>query len=255
MDIYLTEMHSIRDALRTMYMSKRTWTPELEDKIKTVVEYCTDRHGRFIKNFNDNDPMAVEFDDMMKKLVKFGKKHITMWRFVDLSVVVIGLHRGATDDLDAHAKRMDNRIIRSSTRLASYNTEEMSEWYDGKIIPTDMALQLLNMGLPNEIDHDGKTYVKAENGYILKGLEKNNDVKRGLYMLSLPMNFTFKINVTELAHVYIERGMNDKEIGHLAHGNAAPELQIAIERLIDQVHEWYPWITREFLLEVESNNV
>ena len=72
MDIYLTEMHSIRDALRTMYMSKRTWTPELEDKIKTVVEYCTDRHGRFIKNFNDNDPMAVEFDDMMKKVVKFG---------------------------------------------------------------------------------------------------------------------------------------------------------------------------------------
>lgn len=36
MDIYLTEMHSIRDALRTMYMSKRTWTPELEDKIKLL---------------------------------------------------------------------------------------------------------------------------------------------------------------------------------------------------------------------------
>ena len=66
-----------------------------------------------------------------------------------------------------------------------------------------MALQLLNMGLPDEIEHDGKTYVKAENGYILKGLEKNNDVKRGLYMLSLPMNFTFKINVTELAHVSV----------------------------------------------------
>lgn len=98
-------------------------------------------------------------------------------------------------------------------------------------------------------------HISAYLSYILKGLEKNNDVKRGLYMLSLPMNFTFKINVTELAHVYIERGMNDKENGHLAHGNAAPELQIAIERLIDQVHEWYPWITREFLLEVESNNV
>ena len=30
MKVTLTEMHSIRDAIRTMYMSKRTWNVEIE---------------------------------------------------------------------------------------------------------------------------------------------------------------------------------------------------------------------------------
>ena len=256
MKVYLTEMHSIRDAIRTMYMSKRTWTPELEVKLKVAVNHCTNRDGRPYDglDLNNDDSIKTEFDDMLNKLFKWGKQHITMLRFLDLSVVVEGLHRGATDDLDAHAKRMDNRIIRSSTRLADYKSSEMSEWYEGKIIPTDMALKILFMELPDEIEYEGNTYVRVENGYIIKGKENNKDVKRGLYMLSLPMNFTFKINIVEFAHVYIERGKSKKN-GGLAHGTAAPELQDMIENLVDQIHEWYPQIDREFLLEVENNNV
>ena len=34
MKVMLTEMHSIRDSLRTMYMSKRTWNQELEKQLK-----------------------------------------------------------------------------------------------------------------------------------------------------------------------------------------------------------------------------
>ena len=254
MKVYLTEMHSIRDAIRTMYLSKRTWTPELESKIKEAINYCTDRDGRPLTGFNDNDPIKNEFEDMVNKLFKWGKHHITMLRFLDVSVTVEGLHRGGTDDLDAHAKRMDNRIIRSSTRLANYQSSEISDWYKDKIIPTDAALKILSMDLPEEIEYDGNTYVRAENGYIIKGQEDNKDVKRGLYMLSLPMTFTFKINIAELAHVYIERGKSKKN-GGLAHGTAAPELQEMIEDLIDQIHEWYPQIDREFLLDVENNNV
>ena len=67
-------------------------------------------------------------------------------------------------------------------------------------------------------------------------------------------NFTFKINIVEFAHVYIERGKSKKN-GGLAHGTAAPELQDMIENLVDQIHEWYPQIDRKFLLEVENNNV
>ena len=66
-----------------------------------------------------------------------------MLRFEDISVVVEGLHRGATDDLDSHAKRMDNRIIRSSTRLADYHEGEVSEWYEDKIITWDEVLNIL----------------------------------------------------------------------------------------------------------------
>ena len=117
-----------------------------------------------------------------------------------------------------------------------------------------VALAVLGIKTPDEFEFEGKTYVRAENGYIVKGMENDKDVKRGLYMLSLPMTFTFKINITELAHVYIERGKSKKN-GGLAHGTAAPELQIAMEDLIDQIEEWYPGITREFLLEVENNNV
>ena len=152
MKVYLTEIHSIRDAIRTMYMSKRSWTPDLEEKIKTTVDHCTDNHGKPI-NLTQDNPIKDEFEDMVSKLFKWGKQHITMLRFLDVSVVVEGLHRGATDDLDAHAKRMDNRIIRSSTRLANYKSSEMSEWYEGKIIPTDMALKILLMDLPEEIEY------------------------------------------------------------------------------------------------------
>ena len=65
------------------------------------------------------------------------------------------------------------------------------------------------------------------------------------------MNFTFKVNITELAHIYVERG--SKDCG--AHGTAAPELQIMIEDLINQIESWYPGINRELLLKIASNNV
>lgn len=46
MKVTLTEMHSIRDAIRTMYMSKRTWNVEIEQQLKEMVDHCTDRYGR-----------------------------------------------------------------------------------------------------------------------------------------------------------------------------------------------------------------
>lgn len=250
MKVTLTEMHSIKDAFRTMYMSKRSWTPEVEERFTKIVDHCTDRYGKPL-SLPENDDLKIEFDKEVKKLLRWGKKHITMMRFLDISVIVEGLHRGATDDFDAHAKRLDNRIIRSSTRLADYKANEVSEWYEDKIVPLDTILDYLNTKLPSEIKYYGDTYVRATNGYIKKGLENNRDVKRGLYQLALPMTFTFKVNIAELAHIYIERG--SKEGG--AHGTAAPELQIMIEKLVDQIESWYPGINREFFLNVEANNV
>lgn len=250
MKVTLTEMHSIRDAIRTMYMSKRTWNREIEQQLKEMVDHCTDRYGRPL-DLPEDDELKIKFDKEVAKLLKWGQKHITMLRFEDISVIVEGLHRGATDDLDSHAKRMDNRIIRSSTRLADYHEGEVSEWYEDKIITWDEVLKYLGTKIPGEISYYGDTYVRSNNGFIKKGLENNKDVKRGLYPLAIPMNFTFKINITELAHIYVERGSKDGG----AHGTAAPELQIMIEDLINQIESWYPGINRELLLKIASNNV
>ena len=61
-----------------------------------------------------------------------GRKHITVLRYIDISIMTEGLHRAGQDDIDAHARRFDNRIIRSSTRLAEFSDGEMSDY-----IPTD----------------------------------------------------------------------------------------------------------------------
>ena len=167
-----------------------------------------------------------------------------MGRFLDFSFTVYGLHRGAQDDLDSHAKRMDNRIIRSSTRLADFSHGEVSEYYNGKIIPTDVALVALGITTPEEIEYNGNTYVKGVNGYILKGMENNKDVKRGLYMLSIPSNFIYKINMTEYAHVYKERNIKS---------SANPELKDCIEISTDQLDAAsLGYISRDYLMAVKN---
>ena len=241
MKVYLNSIDGIADAITTMYLSKRSWTREKEEEIRSLVDKVTTRHGFINQEADSND--IITYNDMLTKLFKFGRRHFTMLRFIDFSVTVEGLHRGGTDDFDSHAKRLENRIIRSSTRLASYNTDEISEWYQNKIVPTDIALAYLGIETPNEIEYNGKTYVKGVNGYIVKGMEDNNDVKRGLYMLSLPMNFIFKVNLTEFSHIMKERDNN---------GNAHPELKQMIEDLFTKINEQFPIIDREYLYSIPN---
>ena len=167
-----------------------------------------------------------------------------MGRFLDLSFTVYNIHRAGQDDVDSHAMRMNNRIIRSSTRLADFSNGEMSGYYQGKIIPTDTALAILGITTPEEIEYEGKTYIKGVNGYILKGMETNKDVKRGLYMLSIPSTFIFKINLTEFAHIYKER--NDK-------GTANPEVKLAVETMASQAENAScNYINRDLLMRIKN---
>lgn len=237
----LTEMHSIRDAIRTLYMSKRSWTRDKEQYIDELVEKSTDRYGRPLPD------APKEFWKEVEKLFKYGQKHITMLRFLDMSVIVEDLHRGATDDFDSHAKRLENRIIRSSTRLADYDSDELSEWYEDKIMPTDVALRYLGIKIPEKITtEEGTVFCRTTNGYVAEAYRNNRDAKRGLYMLAIPMTFTFKVNIVEFAHIYKERGA---KFGG-ANGTAAPELQLMIEELTSQLLEWYPIIDRKYLLDI-----
>lgn len=251
MEIYLNRIDGWDDAILSMFYSKRTVTREMEEDIRYKTYLCTNadpRYGVIGKLELTDEICEVQSQADMRKwldsLFKWAWSHITMGRFLDLSFTVYGMHRAGQDDLDAHAKRMDNRIIRSSTRLADFKSGEMSEYYQGKVIPTDVALAVLGIITPDEIEYEGLTYVKGVNGYILKGMENNKDVKRGLYMLSIPSNFIFRINLTEFAHVYKERREQ---------GTANPEVKKAIETMVDQLQEAScGYINRDYLMKVKN---
>ncbi len=240
MNIYVNEITGIADAVVSMYMSKRSWTREKELDIRNTCERVLNRHGRINAEASEED--INKYDAWISNLVKWGWHHITMLRFIDISVTVEGLHRAGQDDWDSHAVRFNNRIIRSSTRLASFGYE-MSDWYNGKIVPTDMALEYLGIIAPEYIEKNGKKYVKTVNGYIREDLKDNSDVRRGLYMLSIPSNFIFKINLTEWAHVFKERN---------GQGTANPEVKMCCEAIADQIEEFQPKFNRELFVKIKN---
>lgn len=240
MKVYLNKITGIDDAIVSMFMSKRTWTRELEVDIRNTCNRLMDKNGKLKETIDMAD--YKKFEDWINNLTKWGWQHITMLRYIDFSVTVEGLHRAGQDDWDAHAKRYDNRIIRSSTRLATFDYE-LSDYYKEKIIPTDLALKELNISIPGSYVHNGQTYVKTVNGYIREDLKDNKDVKRGLYMLSIPSNFTFKVNLTEWAHVYKERNKD---------GRANPEVKECCEAIADQIELFYPQFNRELFLKIKN---
>lgn len=241
MNVYVNEITGVADAVTSMFMSKRTWTRKKEQEIRQICKLYTSSNGRML--MTPTDEKYQQFKEWLDTLVKWGWKHTTMLRFIDISVTVEGLHRAGQDDWDSHAKRFNNRIIRSSTRLATYNQNEMSDYYEGKIIPTDVALAQIGMTTPDTIEVDGKKYVKSVNGYILEEYKDNKDVKRGLYMLSIPSNFIFKIDLCEWGHVYKERN---------THSNANPEVKECCESIADQIEKFYPCFNRELFEKIKN---
>lgn len=246
MEIYLNRIDGWDDAILSMFYSKRTVTRELEEDVRYKTYQHTNPNPRngTVGALHPCTTTDEEYKKWLDSLFKWAWTHITMGRFLDLSFTVYSLHRAGQDDLDAHSMRMNNRIIRSSTRLADFKHGEMSTYYQDKIVPTDVALAYLGITTPDEIEYNGQTYVRAVNGYVLKGMENNKDVKRGLYMLSIPSNFIFRCNLTEFAHIYKERREQ---------GTANPEVKQAVEMMVDQLEEAScGYINREYLMKVKN---
>lgn len=251
MQVFLNRIDGWDDAILSMFYSKRTVTRELEEDIRYKTFLCTNVNpyhapigALCIKEGFTDETARTSFTKWLDSLFKWAWTHITMGRFIDLSFTVYGMHRAGQDDIDSHAMRMNNRIIRSSTRLADFSQGEVSEYYQDKIIPTDVALAYLGLVTPDEIEYNGKIYVKGVNGYIVKGMENNKDAKRGLYMLSIPSNFIFRINLTEFAHLYKERGEK---------GGANQEVKDAVESMVNQLENAsVGYINREFLMKVKN---
>lgn len=240
MRVYLNSITGVDDAMVALLMSKRTWTAEKESEIRNLVSNVTNRDGTIREDVDEED--LAKFNKKLETLLRIGKEHITLLRYIDISFTVEGLHRGGQDDWDSHAARYNNRIIRSSTRLATFG-QEKSDFYKDKIITTDEALQILGIEVPETIEVDGVEYVKAVNGYIKKGLENDKDVMRGLYMLSIPSNFSFKVNLTEFAHVFKMRNMD-------THAN--PEVKELAESCLNKIESVYPQLNRELLMMIEN---
>lgn len=245
MEVFLNRVDGIDDAIISMFLSKRTLTPDMEKDIRRKCRVnqdliCADSPVMGALN----QELTVEMTDWLTKLFKWGVHHMTMLRFIDLSFTVYGLHRAGQDDFDAHAMRLNNRIVRSSTRLADFATGEVSEYYADKIVPLEVMLAYMGIETPEEITYDGKTYVRAVNGYILKGMEKNRDVKRGLYMLSIPSNFICRCQLTEFSHIYKERN---------AKGTANPELKQCVEMMADQLETaTNGFVNRDLLMAIKN---
>lgn len=242
MNITVNSITGFEDAFTAMYISKRSWTPELDKEIRDVCNSVLDKNGHIIEDCNSED--LEKFNKWLGMLLRMGRKHITVLRFIDISIMTEGLHRAGQDDVDAHARRFDNRIIRSSTRLAEFSDGEVSEYYENKIITSEKVLkEVLGIELPETVEYNGEIYHKAVNGYIKDGYEKNKDVKRGLYMLSIPSNFISKINLCEWGHVFKERNVN---------GGANPEVKLWAEAVMTKISDIHKQINRDYVLTIEN---
>lgn len=241
MFIEVTSITGFYEAFVSMFMSKRTWTHELDEKIKTVCNNVVTKKGNI--NYCATSEDKEQFSKWLNMLLKMGKRHITVLRFIDITIMTEGIHRAGQDDIDAHAMRFNNRIIRSSTRLATFADGEISDFYKDKVLTDGQACKSLGYELPNKIEYEGKTYVKSTNGYVLKEYENNKDVKRGLYMLGIPSNFISKINLCEWAHVFKERNEN---------GGANPEVKEWAEDVMHQITCFHEQITRDYILSVQN---
>ena len=236
MEVRLNRITGVDDAIVALRVSKRNINPDIEDALRESYRRYMDH--RSIKE-------ETEFmKDCILSLRKWGSKHITLLKFIDLNFTVYGLHRGGQDDWDSHTKRFDNRIVRSSTRLATFGECEKSDYYKDKIMTTAEACRFLNIDLPDSFDNNCKTFVKVENGYVDINYKKDKDVLRGLYPLCIPSNFIFSINLAEFAHVYKMRNEDT---------TANPEVQELAEKCMKCIED-YPLLgfTKEFILSIDN---
>ena len=253
MQIYLSSYTGWADAFQTMFMSRGTWTPELMADIKHVCSHCLTPDGQLYPEVDSES--WEKFSKWRNSLFKFGTIHITLLKFMDFCFVVQGLHRGATDDWDAHAQRFNNRIVRLSTRLSAMKNVDtetndlvMSDYYADKVLTLGQVLKLLNIELPEAIQNGEDTYVRGINGYVREDLKDNPDVKRGLYPLGLSNLFIFKCNLVEYAHVR-ELRMRRTE-GHPQSGHAHPELWDLVDMIDAELEKI--GVTKEMLDSIKQ---
>ncbi len=270
MEFKLFKVSGYEEAIMSLRMSKGKFfsIPKAED-IQTLVWLVTDRKG-FICDISEyENKLATVYESgkvtgvyeqdvaEFKRLLQLTfnnamgeHKHHTLMKYIDISFFTVGLHRGAQDDLDAHAIAFNNRITRFSTRLAEIEDVQLSEWYQDKVIPFN------DVGKPVSGDfiiQDGKKFCYTPFGYVLEkfaqvpaknGLAK--DVQRGLMPLGLASDAIWKSDIFNLRYVYKMRSKLTK---------ANPELKEGMEQLADQIEQNIPVFGEYFRKELTDSGV
>lgn len=256
MTFVLKSISGLESAIASLKFTRRTWTPEWDLTMREAVHAVFDRNGFIIPEaMTDENKHWKEVEQLLCKLGKYGAGvgnsmydagHETLLRFIDFEFIVIGLHRAAQDDLDAHAMRMNNRIVRASSRNGdSINSGDMSEWYLPRILRFEDILDApVKMGegtttianlLPENIEMKvgDTTYkmIKTQHGFIREDCVDNGDAQRGLYTLAMASNCIFKVSFHDMRHIYMRRN----EFTH-----ASPELAEGVEMAADQIEAKLP---------------
>jgi hypothetical protein len=225
MRVKVVEISGYVPAFISLFMTNRNLTDQKLADITEIVDYSTDSRGFFVPT----SPYATEFLDLLNKTITYGIKseHHQILKFIDISIYMEGLHRGAQDDYDAHAARLN--IIRSTTRTKKgADHPEFSDYYKDKIVTFEEGFKMLfGEDMPLMIkDPQGINYKKTPWGYIKEGFENDADVRRGLTPLGMSSNNISKVAYGEhLQHIYDLR--REEATGKKAN----PELRHAMEMM------------------------
>ena len=96
MNIKINSITGFEDAFVAMYISKRTWTPVLDKEIRDVCKDVLDKNGN-INTLTCKPTNLEKFNKWLEMLLRMGRKHITVLRFIDISIMTEGLHRAGQD--------------------------------------------------------------------------------------------------------------------------------------------------------------
>lgn len=258
MEFKLIEITGLAQAITTLKISRRHYDVGEHARIMDYVYRVTNPAGFIMHAATEASasiPSVKAFnytrDEVLKELNKVAKYgagvgqeawkddgHDTLLKYITFTFTTVGLHRGAQDDLDAHAKRFNSRIVRESTRgKGAYGDGELkSDWYkDTTRSVADMYRTIQGEEPPAQYtDQDGVSWTFTSNGYVrsdLIGSEDQGDYERGNYPMSFPSTAIWQIDLYELRHVYMRRN----KFTH-----ASPELRQGIESLADQIEEAIP---------------
>ena len=95
MDVKIIRINSVIDAMRGMYMSKRTYGREIENRLESWECDSIRLNGGIM-----SEP-AEGFKKAWETLLRIGQQHTTLLRFIDLTVVIIiNAAIGLVDDAD-----------------------------------------------------------------------------------------------------------------------------------------------------------
>jgi len=263
LEFKLYKVSGYEEAINSLRMSKgKFYSWEMAEAIQQLTYAVTDHQGKIVTAPQYNlalfalEGAGIDVENHKKITGIYGKdidefkrllqltfnnamgefKHHTLMKYIDVSFFTEGLHRGAQDDLDAHAIAFNNRITRFSTRLAEIDQNLLSEWYQDKIIPFSETPFYSDM--PNELYGENGKFIKTPFGWVIEkyaqvpaknGLAK--DVQRGGMLLGMASNALWKTDLFNLRYVYKMRSKLTK---------ANPELKEGMEQLADQIEKHIP---------------